>query len=143
MRATLVDLTCDSDGKLTEFIDADEKGIQNYLEVHKLKDDEPYYLGAFLTGAYQETLGDLHNLFGDTNAVHINLTKTGYEITHVVEGDSVEEVLSYLEYDRRNLIEKVRKACEKSINEDRITRQEARMMMQHYQESLAGYTYLE
>src|SRR6201999_1367843 len=92
-RAILVDLTCDSDGHITNFIDAEGGGGQKYLEVHGIEPGQPYYLAVFLTGAYQEILGDLHNLFGDTDAVHVSLTESGgYQIDHVVEGDDVKEV---------------------------------------------------
>ncbi|MCB0355757.1 MAG: biosynthetic arginine decarboxylase [Bdellovibrionales bacterium] len=145
-RAILVDMTCDSDGKLERFIDAEAGGTQGYLEVHDLKQDEPYYIGVFLTGAYQETLGDLHNLFGDTNAVHVSILPNGennYKISGVVEGDSVEEVLSYVEYNKPELIEKIRESSEKGIAEGRLTTQEAKLLMNYYQQALAGYTYLE
>jgi arginine decarboxylase len=95
-RGTLQDVTCDSDGKIDRFVG--EKGGNPSLELHEFRDGEPYMLGVFLTGAYQEILGDLHNLFGDTNAVHVELTDTGYQIGHVIKGDSVSEVLRYVEY---------------------------------------------
>ncbi len=144
-RAILVDMTCDSDGKLDKFIDTEDGGTQGYLEVHELNYNEPYYLGVFLTGAYQETLGDLHNLFGDTNAVHISVCNEGkgYNIEDVVEGDSVEEVLSYVEYNKPELIKKIRRSSEKSIADGKITKQEAKLLMNYYQQALAGYTYLE
>jgi arginine decarboxylase len=91
----IADLTCDSDGKMDQFIEL--RDVKNSLELHPF-DGKPYYLGVFLVGAYQEILGDLHNLFGDTNAVHISLDETGYRIDHVVEGDSVTEVLGYVQY---------------------------------------------
>lgn len=142
-RAVLVDLTCDSDGKLNQFIDTEEDSTQDYLEVHKLKDDKPYYLGAFITGAYQEILGDLHNLFGDTDAVHISVKDGSYTIDHVVEGDSVSEVLSYVQYNRTELLGKIRKANEVAILSGKITRPEAKLLLKHYEQGLSGYTYFE
>jgi len=130
--AIIADLTCDSDGK-----------VQNYLNVHDIKKNEPYFMGAFLTGAYQEILGDLHNLFGDTDAVHITITENGYTVDHVVEGDSVEEVLSYLEYSKPALLENIRLASENSIAAGKLTRQESKLLLKHYEQGLTGYTYLE
>jgi arginine decarboxylase len=142
-RAILVDLTCDSDGHITNFIDAEGGGGQKYLEVHGLEAGQPYYLAVFLTGAYQEILGDLHNLFGDTDAVHVSLTESGgYQIDHVVEGDDVKEVLAYVEYNRADLIERVRKATETSILKGTISRSEARLLLEHYERGLSSYTYL-
>lgn len=142
-RAVLVDLTCDSDGHITNFIDAESGGEQKYLEVHSLEQGHPYYMAVFLTGAYQEILGDLHNLFGDTDAVHVSLTESGgYQIDHVVEGDDVKEVLQYVEYNRADLIERVRKATETSILKGTISRSEARLLLEHYERGLSSYTYL-
>src|SRR4029079_15847419 len=115
-------------------------------EVHALEHGQPYYMGVFLTGTYQEILGDLHNLFGDTDAVHVSLTgnTTGntYQIDHVVEGDDVKEVLQYVEYYRADLLEKVRKATESSILKGTISRSEARLLLEHYERGLSSYTYL-
>lgn len=141
-RAILVDLTCDSDGHITRFIDTETGGEQKYLEVHNLTHGQPYYLGAFLTGAYQEILGDLHNLFGDTDAVHISVTENGYQVDHVVEGDDVKEVLQYVEYQRSELLERIRKAAESSILKGTLSRPEARLLLQHYERGLSSYTYL-
>lgn len=141
-RAILVDLTCDSDGNITNFIDVESGGIQKYLEVHNLEPGQPYYLGVFLTGAYQEILGDLHNLFGDTDAVHISVTENGYSIDHVVEGDDVREVLQYVEYQKPDLIERIRKATESSILKGTLSRSEARLLLEHYERGLSSYTYL-
>jgi arginine decarboxylase len=142
-RAVLVDITCDSDGNITNFIDTDTGGEQKYLEVHTIEPGQPYYLAAFLTGAYQEILGDLHNLFGDTDAVHISLTESGgYQIDHVVEGDDIKEVLAYVEYSRADLLERVRKATEGSILKGTISRSEARLLLEHYERGLSSYTYL-
>ncbi len=141
-RAVLVDITCDSDGNITNFIDAESGGEQKYLEVHTLYQGQPYYLCAFLTGAYQEILGDLHNLFGDTDAVHVSLTENGYQIDHVVEGDDIKEVLQYVEYNRADLLERVRKATESSILKGTISRSEARLLLEHYERGLSSYTYL-
>jgi arginine decarboxylase len=143
-RATLVDLTCDSDGKIEHFIDTDSEQMQNYLDVHDLVEGQPYYLGAFLTGAYQEILGDLHNLFGDTDTVHITINDKGaYTVDHVLQGDTVTEVLSYLDYNRSELIEMIRKSTEQSIQKGNLGHVEARLLMKHYEEGLSGYTYLE
>lgn len=141
-RAILVDLTCDSDGNITNFIDAESGGEQKYLEVHNLEQGQPYYMGVFLTGAYQEILGDLHNLFGDTDAVHVSVTGDTYQIDHVVEGDDVKEVLQYVEYYRADLLERVRKATESSILKGTISRSEARTLLEHYERGLNSYTYL-
>jgi arginine decarboxylase len=144
-KAILVDLTCDSDGKIGQFIDENTQAQANKtaLEVHELREGQPYYMGVFLVGAYQEILGDLHNLFGDTDAVHITVTNAGYTVDHVVEGDTVTEVLSYVQYHRPELIESIRKASEESILSGTITKNEARALMKHYEEGLSGYTYLE
>jgi arginine decarboxylase len=144
-QAILVDLTCDSDGKIGQFIDSAGSGMQekHVLEVHELNATDPYYMGVFLVGAYQEILGDLHNLFGDTDAVHITITSAGYTVDHVVEGDTVTEVLSYVQYNRPELIESIRRASEDSILRGSISKNEARLLMRHYEEGLSGYTYLE
>lgn len=145
-RAILVDLTCDSDGKIGQFIDSSPltpKQKKPALEVHELDEKSPYYMGVFMVGAYQEILGDLHNLFGDTDAVHITVTNAGYTVDHVVEGDTVTEVLSYVQYHRPELIESIRRASEESILRGTITKNEARLLMRHYEEGLSGYTYLE
>lgn len=141
-RATLVDLTCDSDGQVVNFIDAEAGGVQKYLEVHALEPSQPYYMGVFLTGAYQEILGDLHNLFGDTDAVHVSLTETGYSIDHVVQGNDIREVLEYVEYQKPDLLELVRKATENGILRGTISRAEARLLLEHYERGLSSYTYL-
>ncbi|MDK3155830.1 biosynthetic arginine decarboxylase [Kamptonema cortianum] len=140
-RGTLADLTCDSDGKIDQFIDLRGE-IKSVLELHPFKQGEPYYLAIFLSGAYQEIMGSLHNLFGDTNAVHIKMTPTGYQIEHVVKGDTMTEVLSYVQYDAEDLIESVRKQSEQALQEKRITLQESRRLMQNYEQSLRRYTYL-
>jgi arginine decarboxylase len=140
-RATLADLTCDSDGKIDRFIGSSRE-VKSLLEVHTLKDNEPYYLGMFLNGAYQEIMGNLHNLFGDTNTVHIRLTPTGYEIEHVVKGDTMKDVLSYVQYSSDDLIESMRKRTEVAMEEKQITLEESQMLLQHYERCLTGYTYL-
>lgn len=100
-------------------------------------------MGVFLVGAYQEILGDLHNLFGDTDAVHITVSSAGYSVDEVVEGDTVTEVLSYVQYNRHELIESIRRASEESILRGTLTKNEAKALMKHYEEGLSGYTYLE
>lgn len=142
-RGTLADLTCDSDGKINQFIDL--RDVKSVLELHPLKAEaakEPYYLGLFLAGAYQEVMGNLHNLFGDTNTVHIQLTPRGYEIEQVVKGDTVKEVLGYVQYDAEDLVESIRRRTEKALQENRITLAEAQRLLQNYERSLGSYTYL-
>jgi arginine decarboxylase len=139
-RGTLADLTCDSDGKIDQFIDLYD--VKHVLELHPLKPDEPYYLGMFLNGAYQEIMGNLHNLFGDTNAVHIALTPKGYSIQHVVKGDTMTEVLGYVQYDSEDLVESIRQQTEQALQEKRITLQESQLLLQNYERSLSRYTYL-
>jgi arginine decarboxylase len=139
-QAVLADLTCDSDGSLGQFIDL--RDVKDTLPLHA-PNGEPYYLGAFLVGAYQETLGDLHNLFGDTNAVHVTLEDDGYRLDHVVEGDRVSDVLGYVEYDRADLVKKVRQATERAVRTGKFTLEQAAAFMRSYEEGLSGYTYLE
>ncbi len=139
-RATLADLTCDSDGKINRFIDL--RDVKSVLELHPLQPQQPYYLALFLGGAYQEIMGNLHNLFGDTNAVHIRLTPKGYAIEHVVKGDTMTEVLGYVQYDAEDLIESIRRQTEQSLNERRIRLDESQLLLQHYERSLSRYTYL-
>ncbi len=142
-RAVIADLTCDSDGKITNFISKNsEQPTQNYIPVHTYKKNSDYFLGVFLIGAYQEILGDLHNLFGDTHAVHIESTKKSYEIKHLVYGNSISEVLKYVEYNEHSLIESMRKICEHSLNNKTMTHLEARQFMKNYQSMITSYTYL-
>ena len=138
-RAVLADLTCDSDGKIDQFIDL--RDVKNFLELHPVN-GEPYYIATFLVGAYQEILGDLHNLFGDTDAVHVKLDGDDYRVEHVVEGDSVAEVLSYVQYSKDDLMSRVRRAVEVALREKRITPAESGRLMRRYEEGLEGYTYL-
>lgn len=142
-QATLADLTCDSDGKIEKFIDVETGQTKKTLNVHELKEGDQYYLGIFLTGAYQEILGDLHNLFGDTDAVHISLSEAGYVIDHYVPGDTVTEVLSYVQYGRAEMVDSIRQATEESIQNGTLSKQEAKLLVKHYEEGLSGYTYLE
>jgi arginine decarboxylase len=142
--ATLADLTCDSDGKVEKFIDPETGKYKKTLRVHDLKDGQHYYLGVFLTGAYQEILGDLHNLFGDTDAVHVSLTEDGgYTLDHYIPGDTVTEVLSYVQYRHYNMVDSIRLAAEEGIKQNTISKQEAKLLIKHYEEGLSGYTYLE
>nr|WP_246199347.1 biosynthetic arginine decarboxylase [Sodalinema gerasimenkoae] len=140
LRGTLADLTCDSDGKIDRFID--RLKTKSILELHPLKPEEPYYLGMFLVGAYQEIMGNLHNLFGDTNAVHIHLTPNGYEIEHLVKGDTMTEVLEYVEYNGKDLLENIRKATESALQKGNISIEESQRLLQNYEQSLRSYTYL-
>ncbi len=144
-RGILADITCDSDGKIDKFIDQPHpKGV---LELHPFDGDEPYYLGTFLVGAYQEILGDLHNLFGDTNEVVVALDTEegdgGYRIEEVVAGDTVADVLRYVSYSRRDLVARVRRASEAALRAKRMTLEESRHLLEMYDKGLAGYTYLE
>lgn len=149
-RGTLADLTCDSDGKIDQFIDL--RDVKHVLELHPLKpvansqtsthNHEPYYLGMFLNGAYQEIMGNLHNLFGDTNAIHITLTPKGYQIDHVVKGDTMTEVLGYVQYDSEDLVESIRQQTEQALQDKQITLQESQLLLQNYERSLSRYTYL-
>jgi len=141
-RAILADLTCDSDGKIDHFIDL--KDVKDVLELHTFKEGEPYYVAVFLVGAYQETLGDLHNLFGDTNAVHVAVDpEGGYRIEHVVKGDTVTEVLGYVQYSSEHLLHRMRRLVEVSVRKGLISFQESANFLKHYEEGLAGYTYME
>ncbi len=141
--ATLADLTCDSDGKIEKFIDTETGEYKKTIKIHEYTEKNPYYLGVFLTGAYQEILGDLHNLFGDTDAVHVSMTEAGYTIDHYVPGDTVTEVLTYVQYGRTELVDSVRQAAEESIQRGTITKQEAKLLIRNYEDGLSGYTYLE
>lgn len=144
-RATLADLTCDSDGKIDRFIGP--KGTKDILELHPLKPKEPYYLGMFLVGAYQETLGNLHNLFGNINTVHIHLaskakTQHGYTIEHVVRGSTTDEVLQQVQYNPSDMIEQIRRRSEQALHDNQITIAEARKLMDNYKSGMDCYTYL-
>ncbi len=139
-RGVFADLTCDSDGKIDQFIDIDD--VKEVLELHSPNDD-PYYIGVFLVGAYQEILGDLHNLFGDTDAVHVRVEDDGrYRIEHVVEGEAVKKVLRYVEYDPSRLKEKVRRVIERAMREGKINLKDSARLRRHYEQGLEEYTYL-
>ncbi len=139
-RGIFADLTCDSDGKIDRFIDP--RDVRDVLELHAWN-GQPYYVGVFLVGAYQEILGDLHNLFGDTDAVHVRLGSDGrYEVEHVVEGDSVTDVLRYVEYDKGALVERVRRTIEDAMRAGQITLEESARLRRHYEQGLQAYTYL-
>ncbi len=138
---TIQDMTCDSDGKLAHFITSG--GIASSLPVHSLKSGEQYYIGVFLVGAYQEILGDMHNLFGDTNAVHISVYKDRYEIDRVIDGETVEEVLDYVQYNSKKLVRNVEAWVTASMKAGRIAPEEGRAFVSNYRSGLYGYTYLE
>ncbi len=137
----LVDITCDSDGKIQKF--PLEDGISQTLPLHRERKGEPYLLGFFLAGAYQEILGDLHNLFGDTHAVHIRMDGDGYELEQVVEGESVAEVLDYVQFHETVLIDRMRRQVQAARSEGRLSAREANAFLRFYQQGLKGYTYLE
>ncbi|QJB58284.1 biosynthetic arginine decarboxylase [Pseudodesulfovibrio sp. zrk46] len=138
----LADITCDCDGKIDRFIDS--QGVKRTMPLHELKDSEEYYLGTFLVGAYQETLGDLHNLLGDTNIVTVRIRENGeYDFVGELEGDSVEDILSYVEYDTRALLNRFRETAEDAVRKGRITPTQRREILQAYKNGLQGYTYFE
>ncbi len=140
--AILSDITCDSDGKIDRFVL--EKGVSNALPVHDLMAGEEYYLGVFFVGAYQETLGDLHNLFGDTNVVTIELKPDGsFEMMHEQEGDTVSEVLSYVEYDPRRMVDTFKVIVENAVRAGRVSAAERKEMISTFKDSIQGYTYFE
>jgi arginine decarboxylase len=140
-RAVLADITCDSDGKIDNFID--RRDVKHVLELHPLN-QEDYHLGIFLVGAYQEILGDLHNLFGDTNTVIVSLGEGGgYHVDHVIPGDSVTAVLKYVSYSPEDLVARLRRSTEEAIRAKRMTLEESRHLLRSYEAGMAGYTYLE
>lgn len=155
-RGIMADITCDSDGKVDNFVD--KRIEKKALELHELKPGEPYYLGVFLLGAYQEILGDLHNLLGDTHAVHVSYRAPGpgenghggngaapetWSIDEVIEGDTVKEVLSYVQYDDEDMRRAMRREVERSIKANRLTPAEGKSFLAFYERGLDGYTYLE
>ncbi|MBX3403191.1 MAG: biosynthetic arginine decarboxylase [Phycisphaeraceae bacterium] len=155
-RGIMADITCDSDGKVDNFVD--KRLEKKALELHELKAGEPYYLGVFLLGAYQEILGDLHNLLGDTHAVHVSYRAPGpgenghgangaapetWSIDEVIEGDTVKEVLSYVQYDDEDMRRAMRREVERSIKANRLTPAEGKSFLAFYERGLDGYTYLE
>ena len=142
--ASIADVSCDSEGHIDRFMGPRE--AQSYVSLHPLKKGEPYYLGVFLVGAYQEVLGDLYNLLGDTHAVHIDLVPNDdhsyrAEITSLVEGDSVIEVISYLEYDLPELVEKLRISTERNVREGNITHDQGAKLAKRFKEAINSYTY--
>jgi arginine decarboxylase len=140
-RAVLADITCDSDGKIDAFIDLHD--VKDTLELHP-PDGEPYYLGVMLTGAYQEILGDLHNLFGDTHVVQVELHgENSYSIDEVTQGDTITEVLQYVDYSPAVLVNKLRDNIEAALKRGTMTLEESKQLMQRFQDGLKSYTYLE
>ena len=139
--ATLQDITCDSDGKIANFVT--NRTISHVLPVHPLRKNEPYYLGVFLVGAYQEILGDMHNLFGDTNAVHISVKDGKYHIDQIIDGETVDEVLSYVQYNPKKLVRQLETWVTKSVKQGKISLEEGKEFLSNYRSGLYGYTYLE
>ncbi len=139
--ATLQDITCDSDGKIANFVT--NRHISHVLPVHQLRKNEDYYLGVFLVGAYQEILGDMHNLFGDTNAVHISVKDGKYHIDQIIDGETVEEVLDYVQYNPKRLVRQLEIWVSKSVKAGKITLEEGKEFLSNYRSGLYGYTYLE
>jgi arginine decarboxylase len=139
--ATVQDMTCDSDGKIDNFISTTNSSY--HLPVHMLKGKERYYMGVFLVGAYQEILGDLHNLFGDTNAVHVSVDDNGYKIDQVIDGETVAEVLDYVQYNPKKMVRTVESWVTTSVKAGIISVEEGREFLSNYRSGLYGYTYLE
>ena len=138
---TLQDITCDSDGKIANF--AVNGGQSNVLPVHVLRKNEPYYIGVFLVGAYQEILGDMHNLFGDTTAAHISVTDDGYKIDQIIDGETVAEVLEYVQYNPKKLVRQLEQWVTKSVKSGKLSLEEGKEFLSNYRSGLYGYTYLE
>ena len=139
--ATLQDITCDSDGKIANFVTSRHNA--HVLPIHALKKNEDYYLGVFLVGAYQEILGDMHNLFGDTNAVHISVKDNTYHIDQIFDGETVEEVLDYVQYNPKKLVRQLEIWVTKSVKQGKISLEEGKEFLSNYRSGLYGYTYLE
>ena len=141
-KATIADITCDSEGKVDRFVD--DHDIKKFVELHAFEEGSTYLLGAFLVGAYQETLGDLHNLFGDTHVAHIKLDANGqWWIDEIIEGDSISEVLRYVQFDATQLGAQIRRECERAVRKKQLSPKESKVFMKMYEDGLAGYTYLE
>jgi arginine decarboxylase len=141
-QAIIADLTCDSDGKIDKFIG--HRGIRQTLPVHPVVEGEPYYLGVFLVGAYQETLGDLHNLMGDTNVVSVRINEDAtFDFVRELDGDSIADVLSYVEYNPQQLVEQFRRTAEQAVRKGRISAPERQEVLEAFSASLRGYTYFE
>jgi arginine decarboxylase len=139
--ATLQDITCDSDGKIDNFIST--RNLSYHLPVHTLRGRESYYIGVFLVGAYQEILGDMHNLFGDTNAVHVSVNEHGYEIDQIIDGETVAEVLEYVQYNPKKMVRTVETWVTTSVKSGIISAEEGKEFLSNYRSGLYGYTYLE
>lgn len=139
--ATLQDITCDSDGKITTYVNGGHQ--TNYIPLHPVKADEHYYIGVFLVGAYQEILGNMHNLFGDTNAVHIAVNRDGYEIEQIIDGETVADVLEYVQYDPKRLVRRLEIWVSRAVKDGKITEAEGKEFISNYRAGLYGYTYLE
>lgn len=139
--ATLQDITCDSDGKIANFVTS--RTISQSLPIHSIKQKEPYYLGVFLVGAYQEILGDMHNLFGDTSAVHITVDKDVYSIDQVIDGETVADVLDYVQFSPKRLVRTLETWVTRSLKEGKISLEEGKEFLSTYRSGLYGYTYLE
>ena len=139
--ATLQDITCDSDGKICTYVNYNQQ--TTYLPLHPVKTGEHYYIGVFLVGAYQEILGNMHNLFGDTNAVHVSIDENGYSIDKTIDGETVADVLEYVQYDPKRLVRRLESWVSKAVKEGKITIEEGKEFISNYRAGLYGYTYLE
>lgn len=140
-RATLQDVTCDSDGKIANFINSDK--LTNFLPVHKVNAKDNYLIGVFLVGAYQEILGDLHNLFGDTNTAHVKLNEDKFEISELIEGETVDEVLSYVGFQAKKMVRRVEMWVSKAVKSKKVSPAEGKQYLDTFRSGLFGYTYLE
>ncbi len=140
-RGTLADITCDSDGRIDKFVDL--RDVKKVLELHEVRDKEPYYLGVFLVGAYQEILGDLHNLFGDTNTAHISMNDEGYTIEEVFPGETIRQVLRYVNYDADRLQEQIESRVKLAGGEQNISEEQRVQLCEAYKKQLDSYTYLD
>lgn len=139
--ATLQDITCDSDGKISAYVNYNQQ--TSYLPLHAINYSEHYYIGVFLVGAYQEILGNMHNLFGDTNAVHVTVDEDGYSIDKTIDGETVADVLEYVQYDPKRLVRRLESWVSRAVKEGRITNEEGKEFISNYRSGLYGYTYLE
>jgi len=145
--AILADLTCDSDGKIDQFICSGTDDVKSLLEVHELDSSglKPYYLGIFLNGAYQEVLSNIHNLYGSVNCVHVVIdpaNPSGYTVEHVVKGETTDEVLRFMQYDSKEMAERIRHQSEQALKAKKLTLNQYRLLVKHYEKSLQKYTYL-